>query len=76
MAQLEKFKRFGRPILVGPSRKSFIGSVTKKSIQERVYGTAAAAALAVANGAQIVRVHDVAAICDAVRVSEEVLKYS
>ena len=76
LAQLGKFKRFGRPILVGPSRKSFIGSVTKKSFQERVYGTAAAAALAVANGTQIVRVHDVAAIRDAVRVSEEVLKYS
>lgn len=54
----------GRPILVGPSRKSFIGTVTGRGGEERIFGTAAAVALSVAHGATIVRVHDVAAMRD------------
>ena len=76
LARLRAFGRFGRPILDGPSRKSFIGSVTNKATEDRVFGTAAACALAVSNGAHMVRVHDVSAVKDAVRVSEEILKHS
>ncbi len=76
LAHLKEFGRFGRPVLVGPSRKSFIGSVTNKAAEDRVFGTAAACALAVSSGAHIVRVHDVSAAKDAVRVSEEILKHA
>ena len=54
----------GRPILVGPSRKSFIGKVTGQGEGARLFGTAAAVAVSVVNGASIVRVHDVAAMRD------------
>lgn len=74
MARLAAFHRFGRPVLLGPSRKSFIGSVTQKSPEERIFGTVAACSLAVQSGVQILRVHDVAAVRDAVRVTEEVMK--
>ena len=56
---LQEFKRFCYPILVGPSRKSFIGKILNLPVDERLEGTAAAVAVAVMNGANIVRVHDV-----------------
>jgi len=69
-ARLGKLRALGRPILVGPSRKRFIAELTGvETPAERVYGTAAACALAVAAGAQILRVHDVAAIRQAVAVA-------
>jgi dihydropteroate synthase len=58
----------GRPWLIGVSRKSMIGHIIGRSPAERVYGSVAAALAAVARGARIVRVHDVAATSDAVRV--------
>lgn len=57
--RLEELRCLGRPIVIGPSRKSFIGKVVKVGPQERVFGTAAAVAWCIANGADIVRVHDV-----------------
>jgi dihydropteroate synthase len=59
---LSEFKVLGRPIVIGPSRKSFIGVVTGGTPQERVEGTAAAVTAAIMNGSWIVRVHDVAAM--------------
>ena len=56
---LSVLKDLGKPILVGPSRKAFIGSVLDLGVEEREEGTAAAVALAVRNGAHIVRVHEV-----------------
>jgi dihydropteroate synthase len=56
---LEDFKMLGMPILVGVSRKSFIGHITGGSPQERIEGTAAALTAAILNGAHIIRVHDV-----------------
>ena len=56
------FKSLGYPVVVGPSRKSFIGLLTGSSIEDRLFGTAAAVALAAAYGADILRVHDVAAM--------------
>lgn len=62
--RLGELRSLGRPILVGPSRKSFIGAVTGKGDGERLFGTAAAVAVSIVNGASIVRVHDVAAMRD------------
>ncbi len=60
---LPRLAALGRPLLVGPSRKSFIGRVTGKADpSDRLLGTAASVALAIAGGAHIVRVHDVAAM--------------
>jgi len=57
--RLAEFAELGRPVLVGPSRKSFIGKVLGRESDERVYGTAAVVAVALVNGASIFRVHDV-----------------
>jgi len=61
--RLSEFKELGFPIMIGPSRKTFIGNVCGKDIQlpltERLEGSLAAACAAVLNGADIVRVHDV-----------------
>jgi dihydropteroate synthase len=65
----------GRPVLVGPSRKSFMREVLgDRSAAERDWGTAAAVAAAVLNGAHIVRVHNVAHMVQVVRVAEEIRK--
>ncbi len=57
---LESFKIFGRPILVGLSRKSFIGQILNKDVNERLFGTIGANVASYFNGARIFRVHDVA----------------
>jgi len=58
----------GRPLLVGWSRKRSVGAVTGKTVHERAAGSVAAALLAVDRGARVVRVHDVAAAADALRM--------
>jgi dihydropteroate synthase len=57
--RLPEFKTFGYPVLIGPSRKSFIGKVLKNEAPERLMGTAAAVSASLLNGASIIRVHDV-----------------
>lgn len=57
---LSELKVLGRPILIGASRKSFIGHVTGGPPQERIEGTAAAVTAAILNGSHVIRVHDVA----------------
>ena len=59
---LKEFSRFGFPVLIGPSRKSFIGKILDLPVTERLEGTAAAVAVSIMNGANIVRVHDVRAM--------------
>jgi dihydropteroate synthase len=56
---LEKFRRLGYPVLVGPSRKSFIGAILGLPAEKRLEGTLAAVAACALNGADIIRVHDV-----------------
>lgn len=73
-ARLRRFHAWARPVLVGPSRKSFIGALTQKPPAERDWGSAAAVALAVASGAHLLRVHAVDAMRDAVRVSEAIVQ--
>ena len=72
LRRLEEFHRLGYPILVGPSRKSFIGTILGLPVEDRLEGTAAAVAASIMHRASIVRVHDVkpikrvAAIADAI----------
>lgn len=73
LRRLPELAVLGKPILVGPSRKSFIGNVLDLPIDERLEGTLAAAAYAVAQGARIVRVHDVGPVVRAVRLVEACL---
>ncbi|HET8833681.1 MAG TPA: dihydropteroate synthase, partial [Gemmatimonadales bacterium] len=63
--QLESLHALGRPVLVGPSRKRFLGAATGLPLEDRDRATAAACALAWERGARIFRVHDVAAARDA-----------
>jgi dihydropteroate synthase len=73
LAQLERFKEWKRPLLLGVSRKSFIGKVTGEADpMNRLPGSLAAAVWAVLAGAHIVRAHDVAATCQALRVIEAI----
>ena len=71
--RLGEFRDLGYPILVGPSRKSFIGKILNLPVEDRLEGTAAAVAVSIMNGANILRVHDVkemkrvAIIADAIR---------
>jgi dihydropteroate synthase len=69
LAGLSAFLALNRPILVGLSRKAFIGKVVERPVEHREWGTAAAVALAVDRGAHIVRVHDVAMIIDVVKMA-------
>ena len=69
LAHMAAFKRFGLPLLVGASRKRFINSVTPSPPDARIGGSIASHLLAVASGASIVRVHDVAETVQALRVT-------
>jgi len=71
---LDRFVALGFPTLIGTSRKSTIGKLTGRSVDERAFGTAASVALAVAAGIDIVRVHDVAAQRDVVRVADAIVR--
>ena len=66
LRQLSSLSTLGRPLLVGLSRKGFIGQVVDRPVQQREWGTAAAVALAVERGAKIIRVHDVETMRDVV----------
>lgn len=66
--QLQRLHVLGRPLLVGVSRKSMIGKVLDREVDQRLPGSLALAALAVAKGAQIIRAHDVAETVDVVRM--------
>jgi dihydropteroate synthase len=75
LGALPDLVRLGRPVLVGVSRKSFIGTVLGgREVDERLFGGLGVAALSVAQGARIVRTHDVAATLDAVRLVAAVLQ--
>ena len=68
LQQLAHFCESGYPVLAGLSRKSMIGAVLDKPVTERVVGSVAGALIAAQNGATILRVHDVAATADALKV--------
>ena len=70
--RLPELRRLGFPILIGPSRKSFIGKTLDLPAGERLEGTAAAVALSIAGGADIVRVHDVKAMVRVARMADAI----
>jgi dihydropteroate synthase len=72
LKHLGKFTRFGLPVLVGLSRKSLLSRLTGRPVESRTAGSVALGAIAVLNGARIVRAHDVAATVDAIRVAAAV----
>ncbi len=69
LAHLHEFKTLGAPILIGVSRKMFIGELLNLPIADRLYGSLAAASIAINNGASIIRAHDVKATVEAVKVA-------
>ena len=71
---LDRLKALGFPLLVGPSRKSFIGRVLDLPVEERVEGTAAAVAVAIARGADIVRVHNVMEMVRVARMTDAIVR--
>jgi dihydropteroate synthase len=71
--RLPELASLGRPLLLGPSRKSFIGRVLDLPAGERLFGTAAAVAACVLGGAHIVRVHDVGPMSQVARVCDAIL---
>lgn len=72
LRHLEEFSPLGRPLLVGTSRKGFTGSAAGRPVEDRLMTTAATVALAVAHGARIIRVHDVAAMRDVADMAWEI----
>jgi dihydropteroate synthase len=75
LRRLGELRALGLPILVGTSRKSTIGDVLGGApVEDRVFGTAASVALAIANGADIVRVHDVAAMKQVALVADAIVR--
>jgi len=72
--RLEELKVLERPVLLGPSRKSFIKMVLNVPPEERVEGTAAAVAIGISKGADIVRVHDVKAMVRVCKVSDAIMR--
>ena len=73
LAGLKSFARLNRPLLLGVSRKSFIGKISGAKTNERLPASLACATLATADGVQIIRTHDVAETAQAVRMAEAIL---
>lgn len=74
ISHLYELKSLGHPILIGVSRKSFIGNILKLPPEERLEGSIAAGIIAIANGADIIRCHDVKETKRAIMVADEILR--
>lgn len=72
LRHLDTFITHGCPILVGPSRKAFIGEITGQPVTERLWGSIAAVAIAALNGANIIRVHDVRECKQALQIADAI----
>jgi dihydropteroate synthase len=73
LRRLGELRQLGRPIVIGSARKSFIGRLTGRDAGERLGGTVASNVLALAAGADVFRVHDVAEVARALRVAAAIL---
>jgi|ERR1700733_6278013 dihydropteroate synthase len=71
--RLDRFASLGVPIMIGTSRKSFIGRLTGRQQQDRLFGTAGTVAAAILRGAHLVRVHDVKEMVDVVKVADAIV---
>ncbi len=69
---LERFEKLDLPIMIGASRKSFIGRITGRAAPERIFGTAASVAAAILRGAHLVRVHDVKEMVEVARLTDAI----
>ena len=76
LKQLDELKAIGLPILLGSSRKSFIGYTLDLPPEQRVEGTAATVAIAIDRGADIVRVHDVRELVRVARMTDAIVRPS
>nr|WP_236559840.1 dihydropteroate synthase [Colwellia sp. 20A7] len=76
LAQFALFKKLNLPILAGTSRKSMLGNLLNRDVEQRLAGSLATAILAVQQGANIVRVHDVAETVDAMKILNAVAKHN
>ena len=75
LANIDKFVKTGYRVLVGPSRKRFIGKITdKEDPTDRTFGTAAAVALCAAAGVSIIRVHDVAKMLEVAKIANAIIR--
>lgn len=74
LRRLREFRSVGFPILIGTSRKAFIGKILDLPVTDRIEGTGATVALSIANGADIVRVHDVASAARIARVADAIVR--
>lgn len=72
LRRLSELKALDKPILIGTSRKSFIGKITGRGVTDRIFGTAASIAAAIMNGADMVRVHDVREMSEVARVIDAI----
>jgi dihydropteroate synthase len=72
--RLGELHALGRPLLLGTSRKSTLGLILGRAEDERLWGTAATVALAVEAGVDIVRIHDVRAMADVVKVADAIVR--
>jgi len=73
LARLDELAAIGRPLLIGTSRKSFLGKLMGRAVEERLAGTIATNVVALAKGAAVFRVHDVAPVVDALTVARAAL---
>jgi dihydropteroate synthase len=73
LRRLGELRELGRPLVIGTSRKSFIGRVDGSDVEDRIGGTIASSVLAAVEGADVLRVHDVAEMAQAMRVAEAIL---
>jgi dihydropteroate synthase len=73
LRRLDELTELGRPLVIGTSRKSFLGKLTGRDVTERVPGTIATCVLALERGASVFRVHDVAEVADALKVAAATL---
>jgi dihydropteroate synthase len=73
LRRLGELRELGRPLVVGTSRKSFIGKIDGSEASDRIGGTIASCVLAEAEGADVLRVHDVAEVAQAIKVASAVL---
>ena len=71
--RLDEIAAIGRPVVLGTSRKSFLGRLTGRDVTGRVHGTVATCVLGLERGATVFRVHDVAAVSDALKVAAATL---
>jgi dihydropteroate synthase len=73
LRRLGELRELGRPLVVGTSRKSFLGKIDGSAVDDRIGGTLGSSVLAAAEGADVLRVHDVAETAQAMKMSAAIL---